>query len=872
MNRPPFDEFFHKATGNSPYDYQRRLACGERSNCAEVEWLASGTPCQSRLINIPTGLGKTAAVVLAWLWNRVQRQNPQWPRRLVYCLPMRTLVEQTQEEVQKWLYNSLSKSAELNIPEQSITDLKWLVEHSPVILMGGEELDATKREWDIHPERPAILIGTQDMLLSRALNRGYGMSRARWPMHFGLLNNDCLWVTDEVQLMGNGLATGIQLDAFRQTLWPTSKPCSTWWMSATSSSDVFSTTDRIELAVPPPSRFEFIEDSERETLKSRLRAEKAIELLATPPKPADVLKHHQEYQAGRLTLIILNTVASALQWHADLEKQLEKLRGNKREPAKPLPVVILLHGRFRCSERDERMNRLRDFLKLTQDTGSGPKNHPGLVVVSTQVVEAGMDLSSAALWSEIAPWASVIQRLGRLNRDGKQPNAAGRFWMPKAKDEENGKDSPNAGRNGPYEKAALKNSEELIKAVIANHGRGLAYRAALDAVLAGESSKEALKFAVPVVIRADDVYGLFSTEPDLAGGFTNIAPFVRMVDLSNDVTVYWRDFNGTPSEEIDEAASNETVQVPSHLLGRFLADTKKSAFLWNEESKRWDSVSAREVVPGMMLLLPRSAGGYSNERGWTGNPEEKPTIPTLMRRRRSSLFSDDESETGWQTLSEHTAAVTRAAAILGSELNFPDDWRRIFADAAQWHDVGKSHRRWQETLPPAPQNQTGPWGKFSGDFVTFPRVRHEAFSLLAAWRERLTGRSEINALTLYLVASHHGKVRTVLRSVRNGDNLFGWRADDEPLPIEGWPDCPIDLLVRHFVGNGEIDWITKSFKPGRPSWTTLVEELLGPAWKSDTIPQIAVPTTEPRALGPFQLAYLEAVFRAADARASRTQL
>jgi CRISPR-associated endonuclease/helicase Cas3 len=41
-------------------------------------------------------LGKTAAVVLAWLWNRVQRPDSEWPRRLVYCLPMRTLVEQTE--------------------------------------------------------------------------------------------------------------------------------------------------------------------------------------------------------------------------------------------------------------------------------------------------------------------------------------------------------------------------------------------------------------------------------------------------------------------------------------------------------------------------------------------------------------------------------------------------------------------------------------------------------------------------------------------------------------------------------------------------------------------------------------------------------
>lgn len=55
-----------------------------------------------------------------------------------------------------------------------------------------------------------MLIGTQDMLLSRLLNRGYGMTRYRWPMQLGLLGNDCLWVMDEVQLMGTGLATTVQ--------------------------------------------------------------------------------------------------------------------------------------------------------------------------------------------------------------------------------------------------------------------------------------------------------------------------------------------------------------------------------------------------------------------------------------------------------------------------------------------------------------------------------------------------------------------------------------------------------------------------------------------------------------------------------------
>src|SRR6266542_1590206 len=201
-----FTDFFEAATGHKPFDYQCRLACGDRPpGEADADWLSGDTACESKLINIPTGLGKTATVVLAWLWNRVapslnSKPSPinssQWPRRLVYCLPMRTLVEQTDREVRKWLVRLARKYTN---PRDG-SDLRWLVLHSPVILMGGEELRPSRRLWDIHPEKPCILIDTQDMLLSRALNRGYGMSRYRWPMHFGLLSTDCLWVFDEVQL------------------------------------------------------------------------------------------------------------------------------------------------------------------------------------------------------------------------------------------------------------------------------------------------------------------------------------------------------------------------------------------------------------------------------------------------------------------------------------------------------------------------------------------------------------------------------------------------------------------------------------------------------------------------------------------------
>ena len=41
-----------------------------------------------------------------------------------------------------------------------------------------------------------------------------------------------------------------------------------------------------------------------------------------------------------------------------------------------------------------------------------------LIAVCTQVIEAGVDISARTMWTEVAPWPSLVQRLGRLNRFG----------------------------------------------------------------------------------------------------------------------------------------------------------------------------------------------------------------------------------------------------------------------------------------------------------------------------------------------------------------------------------------------------------------------------------------------------------------------
>jgi CRISPR-associated endonuclease/helicase Cas3 len=91
--QPDFRSFFKAATGfsDNPYPYQERLA----------------TESFPELLDVPTGLGKTAAAILAWIWRRRFHHDAvirsSTPRRLVYCLPMRVLVEQTYREAVRWL-------------------------------------------------------------------------------------------------------------------------------------------------------------------------------------------------------------------------------------------------------------------------------------------------------------------------------------------------------------------------------------------------------------------------------------------------------------------------------------------------------------------------------------------------------------------------------------------------------------------------------------------------------------------------------------------------------------------------------------------------------------------------------------------------
>lgn len=363
------------------------------------EWqeaLARDEAPRSRVIRIPTGYGKTLGVLGAWLYHRVERKDDRWPRRLIWTLPMRVLVEQTADEVRRCLDR-------LHLRWQPGTDHRGKV--GVHLLMGGVDQGG---EWNLYPEESAIFIATLDMALSRALNRGYAAPRARWPMEFGLLSHDVLWVLDEVQLMDVGLATSAQLQAFFDDdaiAGRSLRPRLSWWMSATLQPDWLKSVDTVAhyagWTTSPTTLTPSALGAGLAIIKKRLEV-KEIAVNEHGAFAKAVKDAHEKApdngEHGRITLVVCNTVDRASRTYDEIEKL-----GVTRD-------LRLVHSRFRPHERAAWKT---DFLGR-----EACKQGVDRIIVATQVVEAGVDISATTLITELAPWSSLVQRFGRCARYG----------------------------------------------------------------------------------------------------------------------------------------------------------------------------------------------------------------------------------------------------------------------------------------------------------------------------------------------------------------------------------------------------------------------------------------------------------------------
>ena len=370
------------------------------------------------------------------------------------------------------------------------------------------------------------------------------------------------------------------------------------------------------------------------------------------------------------------------------------------------------------------------------------------------------------LFTELAPYASLVQRFGRCNRYGEFNDTADAqvFWLDIA--------DPR-----PYAATEIDAARSKLG------GLASASPAALPAVTA--------EAPLHPVLRRKDFLDLFNTEADLSGFDVDIAQYIRDADDA-DVFLYWRALDGATQDE----------PAPSHkeLCRAGLGATKKlldrletgEVLVRDTLAQAWTTPNPKglRLRPGMTLMLKAAAGGYTRDMGLA--PESKAAVPVVdaltQEPTNEEAFDDDRRSLQRYAvaLPLHLGDVEREARALCASLAVVQ--AQAVTRAARWHDVGKAHEAFQSMLRTAHRQGTdqeldpGHWAKSGCDVdrqtgslrktgrpryttQTGARVhfRHELASALA-WLAHHDDEPDAD-LIAYLIAAHHGKLRLSLRAL-----------------------------------------------------------------------------------------------------------
>ena len=383
-----FVKFFKDVHEVEPFPWQRRLM---------KRVLDRGWP---DVIDLPTGAGKTAVLDIA-VFAMAARPDIS-PRRVVFVIDRRVVVDQVHVRAKQILdHIQTGKTATLRaIREhlQRLTDGKPL---GVAALQGGIPLD---NEWARRPDQPWVIVSTVDQFGSRLLFRGYGVSKSMRPIHAGLAGNDCLVILDEVHLSVPFAQTLAQVAKLGHK--SIERRFAVVEMSATPSN---SNAERFTL--------DDTEDIKKcEEMRRRVTAKKEAELYQVKDQyaiPAAALKiigsavRDGDFKDVSSVGVVVNTVRTARETHRILAENGYSAH--------------LITGRMRPLDRKRAMNGIKSIVDPDSESRPG-----GLtVVVSTQAIEVGADISFDALVTECAAADSLRQRFGRLDRRGRYSSKAG---------------------------------------------------------------------------------------------------------------------------------------------------------------------------------------------------------------------------------------------------------------------------------------------------------------------------------------------------------------------------------------------------------------------------------------------------------------
>jgi len=388
----------------APFPWQERLL---------ARFIAGDLPSA---LDIPTGLGKTAVMAI---WLVARACGAAVPRRLIYVVDRRAVVDQATavaEQLRAWVEHDTAAKAALG-----------LARPLPISTLRGQYVD--NKAWLEDPAAPAIVLGTVDMIGSRLLFGGYGVSRKMQPYHAGLLGTDALIVLDEAHLVppferlveqiASGVdANGKPLGVVEPSLKAVMPPLRFLSLSATGrprdADRVFGLTAA---------------DEANPAVRRRLGAIKRVTLMdevAAKELPEHLARHAWALSgegAKALRIIVFCTSRDHAQ---KVQDELHKLAGKRQD----IHVELFVGGR-RVYEREEAARKLE---ALGFIAGSGKALDRAAFVIATAAGEVGVDLDADHAVCDLVAWERMVQRLGRVNRRGEGDAVV--IVVPAASDDE----------------------------------------------------------------------------------------------------------------------------------------------------------------------------------------------------------------------------------------------------------------------------------------------------------------------------------------------------------------------------------------------------------------------------------------------------
>jgi CRISPR-associated endonuclease/helicase Cas3 len=400
-----FDAAFALLTGHAPLRWQRRL----------FHRLCAGSLPEA--VDIPTGLGKTSVMAI---WLIARAMGAELPRRLIYVVDRRVVVDQATAEAEK--IAAALRPGQHSILVQQIREGLGLRQDQklPVCTLRGGLAD--DREWTYDPAAPAIVVCTVDMGGSRLLFSGYRLSRWSRSVQAGLIGVDSLIVLDEAHIApAFDHAVRRVLDLCDEASGTGIPPMRFLPLSATLADIKVANVFRLE-----ESEYDEPVVSQR---TGRSQPTKLIDLQQLP-QGKDALVDALVAGAARFdgeaqaVVVFCHSRDHANSIACKLRNQLKGAREARGKQHDDKDIALITGARRGC-ERDKLAGE-PTYRAFTYKDGKRdvPDDGRTRFLICTAAGEVGADIDADAAVMDLVPLERMVQRLGRVNRRGERSGPA----------------------------------------------------------------------------------------------------------------------------------------------------------------------------------------------------------------------------------------------------------------------------------------------------------------------------------------------------------------------------------------------------------------------------------------------------------------